>query len=78
MRSCPSSRVSECECTSIKPGATTSPLASTMRPPGSGVNVGRDRSDGVAIDTDVREKPRVACAVDNASAADDEIKRGRL
>jgi hypothetical protein len=42
------------------------------------VEVWNHRSDRVALDADVGKEPRVACAIDDASAANQEIERRRL
>ena len=66
---------SECECMSMKPGATTRPRASIVRRAGASGGDPADRGDPVAADGHVAEEPGIARAVDDLAAADHEVER---
>ena len=59
---------------SIKPGATTRPLASISRLGGVGGNPA-DRHDPVAANGHIAAKPRIAGAIDDVAVANDEVVR---
>ena len=66
--------LSLCECRSMKPGATISPLQSMIRGEPATSNL-PTRDDPVALDRDVADDRFGAAAVVDRAAAEDEIGR---
>ena len=63
-----------CACRSMKPGETTSPVASMTRADGSrNQALARDRDDAAAAHQHVGTKARSPGAVDDGSASDEDL-----
>ena len=71
-----SSRRPDCPCVSMKPGATTRPVASSGRGRRTRGEVA-DGRDAVALDADVGTHRRRARAVEHQAAADDQVELRR-
>ena len=69
--------MSECECMSTNPGATTSPRASMIRRAAASRSQTAHRGDPVAADRHVAFEPGIAGAVDDLAAADQDVDRAR-